>query len=64
MQNAPSTYTFERLAKITNGNCQAGINGKWYPARPCGFYSWGNRIKTAWLVFTGRADALIWPGGQ
>jgi hypothetical protein len=35
--------------------------GKWVPARPLGFPSFGYRIKAAWLVFTGRADALIWP---
>lgn len=35
--------------------------GAYYPARPLGFYSLGNRLRCAWLVFTGRADALIWP---
>lgn len=23
-----------------------------------------NRLRATWLVFTGKADALIWPGGQ
>lgn len=42
----------------------AGINGKWVPARPIGFQSLGSRLRATWLVFTGRADALIWPEGQ
>ena len=31
------------------------------PARPIGFAS---RIKAAWLVLIGKADALVWPGDQ
>lgn len=38
--------------------------GKWMPARPLGHYSLCNRLQLAWLVFTGKADALAWPGGQ
>lgn len=34
------------------------------PARPEGFASIRHRIEAAWLVFTGRADALVWPEGQ
>lgn len=33
----------------------------WYPARPLAFASVFYRLKATWLVFTGRADALIWP---
>ena len=33
---------------------------RWVPARPLGPSFW--RWKAAWLVFRGRADALIWPG--
>jgi len=38
------------------------VNGKWVPARPLGYPSLRYRIRAAWLVLTGRADALIWPG--
>jgi hypothetical protein len=38
------------------------INGQWVPARPLGFMSLSSRLRAAWLVFTGRADALLWPG--
>lgn len=42
---------------------QAGLpDGRWVPARPLGFASFTQRIKAAWLVFTGKADALTWPG--
>lgn len=41
------------------------INGAWQPARPLPFYygvigSILNRVKLAWLVFSGKADALVW----
>lgn len=35
---------------------------RWVPARALGFASWRYRWRAAWLVFTGRADALTWPG--
>jgi hypothetical protein len=31
-------------------------------ARPLGFYSLRSRLRLAWAVFTGKADALFWPG--
>ena len=36
----------------------------WVPSRAVGFASPWYRIKAAWLVFTGKADALVWPQGQ
>lgn len=32
----------------------------WGPARPVGYPGFLERIRTAWDVFTGRADALYW----
>jgi hypothetical protein len=61
MKNAPNIIKLENLYSSTDCS-QACIDGKWVPARPCGFYSIGNRAKAAWLVFTGKADALLWPG--
>ncbi len=40
------------------------IGGKWMPARPLGHYSLTSRLRLAWMVFTGKCDALKWPGGQ
>lgn len=37
-------------------------DGRWAPSRPLppgGFFM---RIYCAWIVLTGRADALVWPG--
>lgn len=44
--------------------CQVNIDGEWVTARPEGYYSIANRIKSAWMVFTGKADVLVWPEGQ
>lgn len=41
--------------------CAVGLpDGRYVPARALGFQSWHMRWKAAWLVFTGRADALLW----
>jgi hypothetical protein len=29
--------------------------------RPAGLQTFNRRLQATWLVFTGRADALIWP---
>lgn len=39
------------------------IDGQWVPARTWRVpFSW--RLRAAWLVLIGRADAVTWPGGQ
>ena len=46
---------------------QYEINGKWVPARPMPWQGWQNiiyRLRAAWEVFRGRADAFTWPEGQ
>lgn len=43
------------------------INGVFVPVRPIPFFGlWGlqQRIKDAWAVFTGKAEAFKWPEGQ
>ena len=43
--------------------CQSQLlDGRWVPTRALGWGGIVNRIKATWLVWTGRADALIWPG--
>lgn len=56
-------YTLRQLLE-TAGSVQVQINGKWVPARPLPFESSIRRMKAAWLVLTGKADAFIWPEGQ
>lgn len=55
-------YTLKQLMTHCQ-ETQAQINGKWVPARPLsGPFSW--RVKAAWQVLTGKADAFTWPEGQ
>lgn len=58
MKNAPNKWTIKGLIQHINEGPIIRETGM--PARPCGFYSLSSRIKLAWLVFTGRADALTW----
>lgn len=70
MKNAPNLWRLEDLPgmpKVSNTIPtinQALIENKWTPARPLGYYSIWNRLHLAIMVFTGKADALIWPGKQ
>jgi hypothetical protein len=42
---------------------QAGLpDGRWVPARSHGYPTLRYRLRATWLVFTGQADALVWPG--
>lgn len=62
----PDIITMDRrwVDALGKGEITKNIGGDWVPARPEGYPSILVRIQAAWLVFTGRADALIWPGGQ
>ena len=33
----------------------------WTWARAIGYFSLAHRLRCAWLVFIGRADAVVWP---
>lgn len=45
--------------------CQVGLrDGRCAPARALGWGGLLNRLKAARLVWTGRADALVWPQDQ
>jgi hypothetical protein len=60
----PKIWGLQALVTYVNsGTCQAGLpDGRWVPARPLGFCSFGQRIRAAKLVFTGKADAVQWDG--
>ena len=49
---------------LTKNDTQANINGNWVPARPIGLQSFRSRLRCTWMVFSGKADALVWPEGQ
>jgi hypothetical protein len=57
-KQAPSIFKLNDLMECDWP--QAEINGKWVMARPLGLDTIPNRFRCAWLVFTGRADALVW----
>ena len=57
-----------KLKDIVNSahECQVNINGKWVPARPINYTcrTFKEKLKDAWAVFTGKAEAFTWPEGQ
>lgn len=60
---SPNIVALKSIEDYLRSGPQAQIRGHgWVPARPVGYSSLRSRLKAAWLVFTGRADALIWPG--
>ena len=61
MKKAPNIIELENLYRSTDCS-QACIDGKYVPARPIGYFSLSYRLRAAWYVFTGKADALLWPG--
>lgn len=59
----PAIITISHTWLRQAGECAAGLpDGSWPPARPLPYETMFGRWKAAWLVFTGRADALVWPG--
>ena len=63
LEKAPNIYELEQVIKSA-ANTHTVIDEKWVPARPYGYHSWRGRLKAAWMVFSGKADALVWPNGQ
>jgi len=58
-------YQIENLIEMSSRSV-ACINGRYVPARPLPFnfgslFCW-ERLKDAWEVFRGRADAVKWTG--
>ena len=66
LKYAPSLYTLDAIVKIASDpeELSEHSSGEWVPARYMGMYGLRNRVKLAIIVFTGKADAVIWPGGQ
>ena len=65
---SPSEWELGALIDYAkNGECQAGIESpagtQWVPARPMkNLDTLPERFRLALAVFTGKADALFWPG--
>jgi hypothetical protein len=47
-----------------NGYNYVNVGERWYHARPLGYQSLWSRLYCTWLVFTGKADAIVWSGDQ
>jgi hypothetical protein len=63
MKQVPTIWRMRDLLESVSST-KAQINNKWVPARPLGGIGIPGRIRATWLVFTGRADAVVWPEGQ
>lgn len=63
-EQAPNRVQAEELMDRRNRSDQTltQIDGKWVPARYMGLDTIPNRLKLAWDVFRGKADALYWKG--
>ena len=72
MRKAPTTYDLLQIWRMVGNNghpqCRIMMYGKgevgsiaWVPARPVGLFGLRNRLRCAWLAFTGRADVVVWP---
>jgi hypothetical protein len=66
MKKAPSRYTLKQVCNWSEKGFAAvsRYGEEWVPTRPEGFGSIGSRFKLAWMVFTGKADVLVWPKDQ
>lgn len=62
----PIVYQLEALQRAADcdDQCSVRTDEGLVPARPMGFSSWRRRLRATWLVFTGQADAVVWPAGQ
>jgi hypothetical protein len=60
VKDAPNLWSLRELDWHLRSGPQIRDGAAWYPARPIGFYSLKERLRLAWLVFTGKADALTW----
>ena len=62
MKQAPQIYIADQLRKW-DVDCQISP-GMWVACRPMSpsFYGVADRLRLAWLVFTGECDALKWRG--
>ena len=64
MNKSPNLFTLKNLFEHCSTTRTQIKEGCWVPARPLGLYSFHNRLRLALGVFTGKYDALKWPGGQ
>jgi hypothetical protein len=63
--NGVTFWDVRHLVKSTQ-SCAAEIEvdgtKQWVPARPLGWTDIPHRLRAVWMVWTGRADVVTWPG--
>lgn len=59
MKNVPNGILIDVEMGFVTRN-QVEKNGYWYNARPMSYQGVISRLRLAWEVFVGRADALYW----
>lgn len=70
MQQCPKVYKLmDLIHQVKHSKTRISISTgphsvAWVPCRGINYSSIRTRLKAAWLVFTGRADAVVWPGDQ
>jgi len=66
LDSAPVLYTLDAIVEAGTDPeiLSEHSSGQWVPARHLGMYGLRNRLKLALMVFTGKADVVIWPGEQ
>lgn len=60
----PTIWRMKDLWAASRENMVSPDGKRWVPARPEYAIGIRARLRATWLVFTGRADAVVWPGGQ
>jgi len=62
INQAPYEWTIRKLLNHAHTGPHAECSdGQYEPARPYGMFSLRSRLRLAWMVFKGEADALRWP---
>lgn len=63
MKKTPHIWKLQHLIDVTQSVSML-VKEEWVPVRPITISDIRTRMKAAWLVFTGKADAVVWPEGQ
>lgn len=61
LNSAPAKWTPSEIIHEAKFGVTVETPKGWEPARKYGFYSLSSRLRLAWDVFRGEADALYWP---